>query len=312
MNSTIKNLYQKIIEFGLSKEELDNQIRIKTKEYAGFLSLQGILFIIAKEYGYDLHSNEILTEHYNFIEEKINYDDFTIEISDVREGMLNLILLGKIIKIFNFSNFSRKDRTLGTVGSFLIGDPSGIIKVVVWDEMVDLLKNELFQENLLVRIIGGYSKIGSNKRLEVHLGKKGRIILAPDDVDPEKQKLFESMQLKRKIDINLPIEFPLKIKELIDRYKFIHKVRGTIYLEEFKEIITRSGDKTFLLKFFLKDETMTIRVVVWGMEAIECLKYLEDGAVIELSNLLVKKNSYTNEKELVFVKNSSLNLNSHV
>jgi len=306
MSSVLEELYQKLLGTGLSEGELEAQIKKKAKEYGGFISEQGVLFIIAKEYGLTLHSPKIDPELYKELEEEVDYEEFTIDISEVREGMSNIVLLGKVLKIYESHTFSRKDGSSGTVGSFLIGDPSGMIKVVIWDEMATLMKNEFFQVNILVRIIGGYSKMGSKERIEVHLGKKGKILVAPEDVSPQKQKLFEILSWNKEAEESKPKSSSHKIKELIDEYNFLRKVQGIVRIEEFKEITKKDGEKTFLLRFFLEDDTMTVRVIVWGMMAIECLKSLENDATVEISNVFVKENTYTSEKELIFTKKSSL------
>ena len=64
--------------------------------------------------------------------------------------------------------------------------------------------------------------------------------------------------------------------------------------------------KSFLLSLFLEVESFKIRVKVWGMEAIECLKLISDGDSVSIANLAVKENSYNSERELVFTKNSTL------
>ena len=64
------------------------------------------------------------------------------------------------------------------------------------------------------------------------------------------------------------------------------------------------GDKSFLLTLFLEVEGFTIRVKAWGMKAVECLKVVNDGDFVSITNLVVKENKYNAEKELMFTKNS--------
>jgi len=47
-------------------------------------------------------------------------------------------------------------------------------------------------------------------------------------------------------------------------------------------------------------------VKAWGMNAVECLKIVNNGDFISITNLAVKENKYSAEKELVFTKNSSV------
>ena len=307
MSASIDDLYQKLLESGFSEEELERQVQSKEKEFGGFMSKQGILFIIAKENGIYLQPFDINEQLYKEFEEEIDYDDFTIDISEVKEGMSSIVLLGKILQIYETREFTRKDGTPGIVGSFLLGDISQTIKVILWDDKVDITKNEFFRKNKLIRIIGGYCRMGRESNFEVHLGKKGRIVLSPGNVSKNMEKKLNNLEYDQN-QIDSPQKSTSKIKDLIERYKYIKKVQGLIEIEEFKEVNTKTGEKTFLLKVILSDESKAIRVIIWGMNAIECLKVLSNGDFAEITNLAVKQNTYKDEKELLFTKNSVLRM----
>ena len=307
MSASIDNLYQKLLESGFSEEELERQVQSKAKEFGGFMSKQGILFIIAKENGIYLNSPDVNDQFYKEFEEEIDYDDFTIEISEVKESMTNIVLLGKILQVYETREFTRKDGTPGIVGSFLLGDISQTIKVILWDDKVDITKNDFFRKNELIRIIGGYCRMGRDNNLEVHLGRKGKIILSPENVSKNMEKKLNNLEYNQN-QIDSPEKPNSKIKDLIEQYKYIKKVQGLIQIEEFKEVNTKTGEKTFLLKLILSDESKAIRVIIWGMNAIECLKVLSNGDFVEITNLVVKQNMYTDEKELLFTKSSVLRM----
>jgi len=59
MSISVDELYQKLIESGISETELEKQVQNKESEFGGFMSKQGILFIIAKENGIYVQSTEI-------------------------------------------------------------------------------------------------------------------------------------------------------------------------------------------------------------------------------------------------------------
>ncbi len=307
MSASIDNLYQKLLESGFSEEELERQVQSKAKEFGGFMSKQAILFIIAKENGIYLNSPDVNDQFYKEFEEEIDYDDFTIEISEVNESMTNIVLLGKILQVYETREFTRKDGTPGIVGSFLLGDISQTIKVILWDDKVDITKNDFFRKNELIRIIGGYCRMGRDNNLEVHLGRKGKIILSPENVSKNMEKKLNNLEYNQN-QIDSPQKPNSKIKDLIEQYKYIKRVQGLIQIEEFKEVNTKTGEKTFLLKLILSDESKAIRVIIWGMNAIECLKVLSNGDFVEITNLVVKQNMYTDEKELLFTKSSVLRM----
>ena len=99
MSISVDELYQKLLDSGISEAELEKQVQNKESEFGGFMSKQGILFIIAKENGIYIQSPEISDQLYEEFEEEIDYDEFTIQLSEIKEEMRNIVLLGKILQI---------------------------------------------------------------------------------------------------------------------------------------------------------------------------------------------------------------------
>jgi ssDNA-binding replication factor A large subunit len=148
------------------------------KEFEGFMTREGVLLILAKEHRINSYNDA----YYKELDEMTNYDEFSINIVEVKEQMTNIVLIGKIISFSKLLEFTQKDSTVGKVSSFIMADSSGSIKVILWEENAHLIERELFKEGELVRVIGGYSKKGIDDCLEVHVGKKGRIIIVPTDI----------------------------------------------------------------------------------------------------------------------------------
>jgi len=303
---SVDELYQKLLELGISEEDLEKKIKNKLEEYGGFMSKQGVLFMIARENGLDFRSPDIEDYLYDELEEEVDYDEFTIDISDIREEMSNIVLLGKILSAQKIREFVRKDESIGKVCSFLLGDPTGTVKVVLWDERVDNINQEYFKLNELVRVIGGYSKLGQNESIEVHLGRKGRLILSPD-ISGKKREQFEAITIEDSEETT-PKSNSQTLRQAIQQKKYISVVKGTVQIEDFKELELKSGDKSFLLTMFIDVESFTIKMKAWGMKAVECLKIVNNGDFVSITNLAVKENRYTSEKELIFTKNSSVSL----
>jgi replication factor A1 len=306
MSISVDELYQKLLDSGISEVELEKQVKSKESEFGDFMSKQGILFIIAKEKGIYLQTSEVEVHIDNHFEEEIDYDEFTIELCELKEEMKNIVLLGKILQIYEPREFLRKDGTVGKVASFLFGDLSQEIKVILWDDKVDLIKNEFFQAGELIRIIGAYCKRGRNDSLELHIGKRGKFIFSPEVANKNHKVRLANIKTIIPHEQSIEQDSKLNLKELVERFNYIKQIQGQIYIEVFKEITKKSGEQTFLLKLLLNDDSTTIRVVIWGMHAIECLKIINNYDLVKLSNITVKRNKYTNEKELMFTKNSTL------
>ncbi len=302
MSDSVDELYQQLLALGMSEQELEKKVKNKVEEYGGFMSKQGVLFIIARENGLDLRSPDIDGYLYDELEEEIDYDEFTIDISDLKEGMTNIVLLGKVLSLQKIREFVRKDQSVGKVCSFVLGDSTGAVKIVLWDERADIVNQEYFKVDEFVRAVGGYAKLGQNEGLEVHLGKKGTTILSPE-VSARKREQLNAISITvsnpEALKANL---IPLNLA--LQQNKYVSVVKGAVQIEEFKELELKSGDKTFLLSIFLETQDTTIRVKAWGMQAVECLQAINDGDLVSITNLAVKENKYTVEKELFFTKNS--------
>lgn len=302
------NIYEKLLENGFSEEELEKEMQKKAKEFGGFMSKEGILFVIAKENGIDIKSFGIDFENYEGYQNELNnidYDEFTLNISQLEENMQNVVLLGKIISIIKPKEFIRKDSSVGKVGSFYIIDTTGNVKVVVWNDKTSLMHNEHFIIGQLIRIVGAFTKSTKSGTLEVHLGKRSEIILAPQDVQEQLKQKLNTIS-REKLELKKQRKNEMQLYDLISRYSYIKKIQGNIKIEDFQEITKKDGEKTFLLKCILSDSSMSMRLIVWGTNAIQMLKLINDGDVVLLTDLVIKENTYTNEKELVFSQKSSL------
>jgi hypothetical protein len=307
MISTEYEIYEKLLEIGFSEDELEKEMQRKAKEFGGFMSEKSILFIIAKENGISIKSPDYKIEEYEDFIQEIDYDDYTITISELEEGMQKVVLLGKILKIFAPREFIRKDSSHGKVGSFYIIDSTGKVKVVAWNENTEFMNNEYFQVDQAIRIIGGFVKLNKASEFEVHLGKKAEIILDPQDISKQKREELKAIFFEEK-ELEKQRKNEMQLYDLISKYSFINRVKGYIQIEDFREITKKDGEKTFLLKLVLSDNSMAMRLVVWGMNAVQMFKLIQDGDYVLFKNLAVNENTYTNSKELVYTQKSSFEI----
>ena len=302
MSSSMEELYQKLISSGLSEEQLEKELERRMKEFGGFMTKQGILFIIAKEHGINPYNNA----YYKELDQMIDYDEFSITISEIKEQMINIVLVGKIFSFTKPREFIRKDSSLGKISSFILGDQTGCVKIVLWGDSAQLVESEFFKQGEIIRVIGGYSKMGTDNNIDVHLSKNGRLIIAPEDVN---KVLREQLESVNENEVYERQNFSkLGIMDLLHQYSFIKRVQGKVEIIQFKELTKKDGERTFILKLLLSDSTGSVPVTIWGMNAVESLKLLEDGCMVQFTNLSVNENGYTKTNELLFTKNSTLKI----
>ena len=302
MIERVEKVYQALMDLGLSENDITSQINEKLTEYQGFMTKEGALYLIGKENGIDIYSSDPNIQ--KEIEELIDYNDFAIHIADVNEEMQNIVIAGRITDISGINNFTKKDGTSGIVGSFQICDLSNCIKIVLWNKQVKDMENEYFKKGEIVQVIGGYSKKGIDDNLEIHLSRQGKLMLAPEGITLPKIKKNEIINVYEEKVGKKSSKFT--IEELHMKEGFIRFVKGIVQIDKFKELTLKTGEKSFLLKLILSDDTASIRVNIWDIKAVECIKLVNDGDSVKISNVFLKENSYSNEKELNFTKSSRL------
>jgi len=266
---------------GLSKKDIQKRMEEKKLALKGLISDEGALFIVAKELGVEIQNKN-----------KITSEKIEINISDISLNMKNLSLIGRIRETYPVNNFTRKDGTLGLVGSFLLHDSTGDIRIILWDEKTKIIENDYFQKNELVKIINAYIKIGRFNEKEVHIGRNGRIILSPDDVDYKKYPEIKEQIISIK-DINLNLRSITISGEISQIYP----------KHEFKR---NDGEIGKVRSLIIGDSTGIITVTFWNLD-VEKLSDYNVGDFVNISNLYPKQNNRNPEKiDLYFGKTSQI------
>src|SRR3989338_5087324 len=173
----IAEIKQKILSSGkLTLEELDQKLKAKINELSGLISEEGAAHIIANELGVEI----------------VSTSQKKLKIKEIYAGMRSVTTAGKVVRKFEVREFAKEDRS-GKVCSVVLGDETGTIRVVFWNDQADLLKEVSEGDVLLVK--EGYVRENNNGR-EVHLGNQGSI-----EINPEGEKIAavrESSSFERK------------------------------------------------------------------------------------------------------------------
>jgi len=118
----IKMPYNDILEkikekSGLSEEEIKEKIDTKLKQLSGLISKEGAAHIVANELGVKL---------FDALGGKL-------QIKNILAGMRSVEVVGKVLRVFELREFNSKGRA-GKVASFVIGDETGTIRIVMWGD----------------------------------------------------------------------------------------------------------------------------------------------------------------------------------
>ncbi len=146
----------------LSQEEIDEKISKKTEQLSGLISKEGAAQIIANELGIKLF--------------ELNGP---VKIEKIIAGMRTVETAGKIIRKFDVTNFTTKDGRDGKVGSIIIGDETGRMRVTFWNDMADKLAN--FNEGDILKVKEAMARTNNN-RVELHMSDSSKFELNPEGV----------------------------------------------------------------------------------------------------------------------------------
>ncbi|MCK5283196.1 MAG: DUF2240 family protein [Nanoarchaeota archaeon] len=173
----IKISYEDIIskiteKSGLSVEDINSKIKEKMDKLSGLISQEGAAHIIANELGVKL------------------FEEGKLKIKDIRAGMRSVETVGKITNIYEIKEFQRKDGSAGKVASFVISDETSQVRVVLWNDQADELKNLKLDQIIKVKdILARENNLGNP---ELHMTSNSELIINPEgekiDKVAEKQK----------------------------------------------------------------------------------------------------------------------------
>ncbi|MFX1477179.1 MAG: DUF2240 family protein [Promethearchaeota archaeon] len=260
----------KIIEnTGLTRKEIQSLVEDKKVELKGLISEEGALFIIARELGVDVKE-----------ENKDLLKDIEIHISDITQNMKNISIVGRIKAIYNANKFNKSDGSVGYVGSFLLNDTTGDIRIVLWDDHVNIFNDINFKINELIKIVNANARVGRYNDVEIHVGRFSKLELSPDDIDYKDYPKIKAEVISIR-DINL------NLKSISIEGKIIH-------LSPIKEFTKKDDEVGSLKSLTLLDSTGSIRVTFWDND-VEKLESFKADDIISITNLNPKLNSLDSE-----------------
>jgi len=240
----------------LEQPEIEAKIKKKMDQLSGLISKEGAAHIIANELGI-----------------KLIQAGETLQIKNILAGMRNVEVNGRVVDVYEIREFSTEKRQ-GKVASFILGDETGTIRIVLWNDMTDNLSK--IKKGDIVRVAGGYVRENSGRK-EVHMNDRSRLILNPNGVSIG--------------DIGSPESSRKHIKDLLENDNNV-EVMGTIvqaFEPRFFEVCPECGKRArqredkfmcdthnavtpeyaYLMSAVLDDGTDTVRVVCFRKHAEE-------------------------------------------
>ncbi|WP_319506105.1 OB-fold nucleic acid binding domain-containing protein [uncultured Methanolobus sp.] len=207
-------------------------------------------------------------------DEKVEARIDSKKIEDIKNGMGDLNIRGRILDISDTRTFNKKDGSAGKVANIMIGDETGKIRVTLWDETADLTKELQIDDS--VEIINGYARENNfNQQVEMQIGNRSTIRKIEDEVEFKED--FTSIA-----DI-VPGE----------SYSISGQVSG---LGEIREFDRDDGTVNMVSNIYVSDDTGRIRIALWGDHAL-LVDQLDIDMPVEIIDAF-SKSGFNDEIEL--------------
>ena len=254
----------------ITEKELTSKIKQKMEELSGLISEEGAAHIIANELGVQLNTNIA-----------------TFKVKDLTAGLRNVELAAKIIQKYDVREFN-SSRGPGKVGSFLVGDETGVIRVVLWNEQADKLKT--LNETDVVKLSSGYIR-DNNGRLELHLNDRSGITVNPEGISITVAAKQTSDAVRKSIkdltELDNNVELLITLVDIYDPRFFTVcsqcgkravESNGSAHCAEHGDV---KPDVSYVMNVLGDDGTDTMRIVLWknqterllGMDNAKIVRY---------------------------------------
>jgi len=165
MHRSKKKLYESIKDLK-TKQEFEKEIKKKSLEIDNLLDEDTIALLIVDELG---RNDQVITN-----------------IVDLRQDS-EYTVIGKVVNIYESRQFKRKNGKRGKVINLDITDDTGLCRLVLWNNDVDLIKNKNINKGTWLKIINGYTKNGYSG-IELNLGRWGLLELESNQINVKNDK----------------------------------------------------------------------------------------------------------------------------
>ncbi|MFA6064841.1 MAG: hypothetical protein WCW44_05075 [archaeon] len=235
---------------GKSEEEISTLIKAKVEKFSGLLTEQGAAYMVQKELGLKQEALE------------------QIQIGQLTDGMKGIEIKGTIEAIFPIKEFEKGGKK-GKLKSFILSDPTGEVRVTLWNDQADKYEltrgSELILSNILVS--------SYNEKKQVTLGFNGII-----NILNKKEETFAALS---------------ELKSGMNGVNLVGRIVRKFPCKDF-ESKDRKGK---LCSFQFGDGTALLRATAWNEKADEIEK-TNEGEVFEIKNAYTKEGRFGVELHL--------------
>jgi len=242
----------------VSRDQLLEALGSERSKTGGLIADVTLLRLIAARHGVEVPSEGIINR-------KLSIGILIPQLNDVT-------ICGRVIAVSPTRTF--EGAKSGKYASLTIADRDGTLRIMLWNDKVNLVESGELRVGLVARFSHGYTRSDRNGGTELHLSEKSKIEINPQDLTAEDFPTVDGVATK--------------IKE-IDESQLILHLSGRVKEVSPVSTFTRQDQTSGKVgRFVLSDETGDVAVVVWNEKAEELEKTLKRDAKVRLVNGKVK------------------------
>ncbi|HEY3360420.1 MAG TPA: replication factor A [Methanosarcina sp.] len=220
----------------------------------------------------NIGNNGVLAES----EEEVDVTASNQKIKDIKDGMGDLNLTGKVLEISEIRTFQRKDGNSGKVGNLLLGDATGTVRVTLWDDKADFLNQVEYGDT--VELINAYARENAfTQKVELQAGNRSIIRKSEKKVEYEEE--FTPIE-----DIRADMSDINTSGKILD-------------IGEIRTFEKKDGSTGRVGNLLLGDSTGKIRLTLWD-DKTDFLDEIDFDETIEVLHAYSRENAFNQQVEL--------------
>jgi replication factor A1 len=279
---SLEEIVNKIKEAtGMKEEEIINKIKEKRKELSNLISEEGAAYILAKDLGI------------NLIEKRRHI----VKIGNIVPGMRNIDVVGRITDIKEIKTFETEregEKVIGKLLSFHIGDETGKIRVVLWNNEIEKFKGFSVDDVVLISNANVKDNFG---QLEIRI-PNGTIELVKSEIAekiPKKEDIKEQKREYKPITISELKEgenarIRGAIVQIFDSNPFFYTCPECGAKVKIKCDVHNKGEANLVISGIVDDGTGNIRIVLFRENAEKFLGISAKEAIEKNIDVIKKAN----------------------
>jgi len=244
----------------VSREQILESLETEKNKTGGLIADETLLRLIAARYGVEV------------LQKKVRHK---LPLNHLVSGLNDVTVAGRVVIVYPPRTFNGERS--GKVANLMIADKDITLRVVLWNDKVDLVESGELKVGQVIRFFHGYTHKDWKGEVELHIGSKSQIEIEPENVKADEYPAIE--------------EFATKISKLTKASENVHiagKVKEVFPLSTF----TRQDQSTgTVMRLTIADETGEIPVVAWNEKAKELEKVVKVNTGLRLVNARVKEAS---------------------